>query len=91
MQRRQFLKSAAAASAVSLLPEKLFAEAAKTSAAPDLVLLDIMLPKKDGQQVLSEIRKESTKPVIMVSAKGEVFDKVLLPTFGKPTIPNFMM
>ena len=51
--------------------------AAFKSAAPDLVLLDIMLPKKDGQQVLSEIRKESTKPVIMVSAKGEVFDKVL--------------
>ena len=44
---------------------------------PDLVLLDIMLPKKDGQQVLAEIRKDSTKPVIMVTAKGEVFDKVL--------------
>ena len=47
------------------------------SAAPDLVLLDIMLPKMDGQQVLAEIRKESGKPVIMVTAKGEVFDKVL--------------
>ena len=47
------------------------------SAAPDLVLLDIMLPKMDGQQVLAEIRKESAKPVIMVTAKGEVFDKVL--------------
>ena len=47
------------------------------SASPDLVLLDIMLPKMDGQQVLAEIRKESTKPVIMVTAKGEVFDKVL--------------
>lgn len=45
--------------------------------APDLVLLDIMLPKLDGQQVLAEIRKESSKPVIMVTAKGEVFDKVL--------------
>ena len=45
--------------------------------APDLVLLDIMLPKMDGQQVLAEIRKESAKPVIMVTAKGEVFDKVL--------------
>ena len=47
------------------------------TAAPDLVLLDIMLPKMDGQQVLAEIRKESAKPVIMVTAKGEVFDKVL--------------
>ena len=47
------------------------------STSPDLVLLDIMLPKMDGQQVLAEIRKESTKPVIMVTAKGEVFDKVL--------------
>ena len=45
--------------------------------SPDLVLLDIMLPKLDGQQVLAEIRKESAKPVIMVTAKGEVFDKVL--------------
>ena len=47
------------------------------SSNPDFVLLDIMLPKMDGQQVLAEIRKESSKPVIMVTAKGEVFDKVL--------------
>ena len=51
--------------------------AAFRSASPDIVLLDIMMPKMDGQQVLSEIRKESSKPVIMVTAKGEVFDKVL--------------
>ena len=44
---------------------------------PDLVLLDIMLPKKDGWQVCREIRECSSKPVIMVTAKGEVFDKVL--------------
>ena len=44
---------------------------------PDLVLLDIMLPRMDGQQMLVELRKESQKPVIMVTAKGEVFDKVL--------------
>ncbi len=44
---------------------------------PDLVLLDIMLPKKDGWQVCREIREISTKPIIMVTAKGEVFDKVL--------------
>ena len=49
---------------------------------PDLVLLDIMLPKKDGQQVLSEIRKEYTTPIIMVTAKGEVFDKVLALEMG---------
>ena len=44
---------------------------------PDLVLLDIMLPKKDGWQVCREIREISSKPVVMVTAKGEVFDKVL--------------
>ena len=45
--------------------------------APDLVLLDIMLPKMDGWQVCREIRKKSTRPIIMLTAKGEVFDKVL--------------
>ena len=44
---------------------------------PDLVLLDIMMPKKDGWQVCREIREMSSKPIIMVTAKGEVFDKVL--------------
>ena len=44
---------------------------------PDLVLLDIMMPKKDGWQVCREIREMSPKPVIMITAKGEVFDKVL--------------
>ena len=44
---------------------------------PDLVLLDIMLPKKEGWQVCREIRELSSKPVIMITAKGEVFDKVL--------------
>ena len=44
---------------------------------PDLVLLDIMLPKKDGFQVCREIRTTSQVPIIMLSAKGEVFDKVL--------------
>ena len=45
--------------------------------APDLVLLDIMLPGLDGWQVCREIRKKSSKPIIMLTAKGEVFDKVL--------------
>ncbi len=44
---------------------------------PDLILLDIMLPGIDGYEVLREIRKSSKTPVIMLSAKGEVFDKVL--------------
>lgn len=44
---------------------------------PDLVLMDVTLPKKDGIQVCQEIRKLSSKPIIMVTAKGEVFDKVL--------------
>lgn len=44
---------------------------------PDLVLLDIMLPRKDGWQVCREIREISSKPIIMLTAKGEVFDKVL--------------
>ena len=45
--------------------------------APDLILLDIMLPEMDGWQVCREIRKLSNVPIIMISAKGEVFDKVL--------------
>ncbi len=44
---------------------------------PNLILLDIMLPGKDGWQVCKEIRKTSEVPIIMISAKGEVFDKVL--------------
>lgn len=44
---------------------------------PSLVILDIMLPEIDGWQVLREIRKISQVPVIMLSAKGETFDKVL--------------
>ena len=45
--------------------------------APQLVLLDIMLPKIDGWQVCREIRKTSSAPIIMLTAKGETFDKVL--------------
>ncbi len=44
---------------------------------PDLILLDLMLPGMDGYQVCREIRRESQVPIIMLSAKGEVFDKVL--------------
>ena len=44
---------------------------------PNLILLDIMLPKFDGWQVCREIRKESNVPIIMLTAKGETFDKIL--------------
>ncbi len=44
---------------------------------PALILLDLMLPGIDGYQVCREIRAASTIPIIMLSAKGEVFDKVL--------------
>jgi len=47
------------------------------SFAPDLILLDLMLPGMDGYQVCRELRKTSSVPIIMLSAKGEVFDKVL--------------
>ncbi len=44
---------------------------------PDIILLDLMLPGIDGYQVCREIRSKSSVPIIMLSAKGEVFDKVL--------------
>ena len=44
---------------------------------PDLLLLDVMMPQLDGWQVCREIRKKSSCPIIMLTAKGEVFDKVL--------------
>ena len=48
-----------------------------TEEKPDIVLLDIMLPVKDGWQVCREIRAVSDTPIIMLTAKGETFDKVL--------------
>ena len=44
---------------------------------PDIILLDVMMPKLDGWQVCREIRKTSDVPIIMITAKGEVFDKIL--------------
>ena len=44
---------------------------------PNLILLDLMLPGIDGYQVCREIRAKSNLPIIMLSAKGEIFDKVL--------------
>lgn len=48
-----------------------------SSYQPNLILLDLMLPGIDGYQVCREIRRTSNVPIIMLSAKGEVFDKVL--------------
>lgn len=47
------------------------------SYAPNLILLDLMLPGIDGYQVCREVRSKSNVPIIMLSAKGETFDKVL--------------
>ena len=44
---------------------------------PNLILLDLMLPGMDGYQVCREVRHKSNTPIIMLSAKGEIFDKVL--------------
>ncbi len=49
---------------------------------PDLVLLDVMIPHMDGVDVLKWIRKDSETPVIMLTAKGETFDKVLALELG---------
>ena len=43
---------------------------------PDLIMLDIMLPVMDGWQVCREVRRESTTPIIMLTAKGETVDKI---------------
>ena len=45
--------------------------------APDVILLDIMLPVKDGWQVCKDIRSKSATPIIMLTAKGELDDKVM--------------
>ena len=47
------------------------------AARPDLVLLDVMLPKRDGFEVLRQLRKEAKTPVIMLTAKAEEIDKLL--------------
>jgi DNA-binding response OmpR family regulator len=44
---------------------------------PDLVILDIMLPEIDGYEICKQIRKVSRIPIIMLTARGEIFDKVL--------------
>ena len=74
-----------------------FLKALSDGEKPELVLLDIMLPGKDGVEVLKFIRKQSNIPVIMLTAKGEVFDKVLALELGaddyvvKPFYPKELL
>ena len=64
---------------------------------PNLILLDLMLPGIDGYQVCREIRKKSDVPIIMITAKGETFDKVLGLELGsddyvvKPFLPQELL
>ena len=63
--------------AVKIVNDGVSAVNAFKQESPDLMILDIMLPKLDGWQVCREVRKFSDKPIIMLTAKGETFDKVL--------------
>ena len=58
---------------------------------PDLILLDLMLPGIDGYQVCREIRHNSDVPIIMLSAKGETFDKVLGLELGADAISSSLL
>lgn len=64
---------------------------------PDMVLLDVMMPKMDGFEVCREIRKTSNTPVIMITARGEDFEKIMGLDIGaddyivKPFSPNEVM
>ena len=64
---------------------------------PDIVLLDVMMPKKDGFEVCRDIRKTSNVPIIMVTARGEDFEKIMGLDIGaddyivKPFSPSEVM
>ena len=60
-----------------VMPDGAAALEAFDTAKPDLILLDVMMPRLDGWQVCREIRKKSQCPIIMLTAKGELFDRVL--------------
>ena len=59
------------------------------SEKPSLILLDIMMPKLDGWQVCRQIRQKSDCPIIMLTAKGETFDKVLGLELGADVVKPF--
>ena len=50
---------------------------------PDIILLDVMLPTLDGWQVCREVRKKSSVPIIMITAKGDTFDKVRIKAIAR--------
>ncbi|TCP29409.1 two-component system response regulator ResD [Scopulibacillus darangshiensis] len=52
------------------------------SESPDLIVLDVMMPKKDGWQVCEEIRNEDEVPIIMLTARGEEMDRIMGLTMG---------
>ena len=60
-----------------VMPDGAAAVEAFDAVKPDLILLDVMMPRMDGWQVCREIRKKSQCPIIMITAKGELFDRVL--------------
>ena len=60
-----------------VMPDGAAALDAFDTVKPDLMLLDVMMPRLDGWQVCREIRKKSQCPIIMITAKGELFDRVL--------------
>ena len=60
-----------------VMPDGAAAVEAFDAVKPDLMLLDVMMPRMDGWQVCREIRKKSQCPIIMITAKGELFDRVL--------------
>lgn len=68
-----------------------------TARKPDVVLLDVMMPKMDGFEVCREIRKQSDTPVIMITARGEDFEKIMGLDIGaddyiiKPFSPSEVM
>jgi class 3 adenylate cyclase len=62
---------------VNTLPDGLLVRRTIHKESPDLVILDIMLPGKDGLDVLKEIRAESSVPVIMLTARGEDADRIV--------------
>ena len=81
---RTFVCALLEANGYQAIPAKSFAEAKLLyfSYIPDLVILDLGLPDKDGSILLSEIRGKDTTPVIILSARGDEYEKVRLLDMG---------